>query len=148
MNEQALIEELRKPEYTGLTDQQAADAVNAKTVPIREPVDSGLLMDACMAAGIWARLEAANQPGSTDPPASLARTMMERLKQPRPLDFDNAAVQQNVADCIQHGLITQEQQQQLSGLANKTLRWVDVQDIGEVGIGYVINARKAIAGGV
>ena len=147
MNEQALIEELRKPEYTGLTDQQAADAVNAKTVPIREPVDSGLLMDACMAAGIWARLEAANQPGSTDPPASLARTMMERLKQPRPLDFDNAAVQQNVADCIQHGLITQEQQQQLSGLANKTLRWVDVQDIGEVGIGYVINARRAIAGG-
>ena len=147
MNEQSLIDELRKPEYATMSDQDAADAVNAKTVTIRQPVDSGLLMDACMAAGIWARLEAANQPGSTDPPASLARTMMERLKQPRPLDFDNAAVQQNVADCIQHGLITQEQQQQLSGLANKTLRWVDVQDIGEVGIGYVINARRAIAGG-
>ena len=147
MNEQALIDELRKPEYSGLTDQQAANAVNAKTVTIRQPVDSGLLMDACMAAGIWARLEAANQPGSTDPPASLARTMMERLKQPRPLDFDNPAVQQNVADCIQHGLITQEQQQQLSGLANKVLRWVDVEGIGEVGIGYVINARRAIAGG-
>jgi hypothetical protein len=63
------------------------------------------------------------------------------------LDFDNPAVQQNVSDCIQHGLMTQEQQQQLSGLANKTLRWVDVEDIGEVGIGYVINARRAIAGG-
>jgi hypothetical protein len=147
MNEQALIEELKQPQYAGLTDQQAADAVNAKTVTIRQPVDSGLLMDACMAAGIWAKLEAANQPGSSDPPASLARTMMERLKQPRPLDFDNPAVQQNVADCIQHGLITQEQQQQLSGLANKTPRWVDVQGIGEVGIGYVINARRAIAGG-
>ena len=147
MNEQALIDELKQPQYAGLTDQQAADAVNAKTVTIRQPVDSGLLMDACMAAGIWAKLEAANQPGSSDPPASLARTMMERLKQPRPLDFDNPAVQQNVADCIQHGLITQEQQQQLSGLANKTPRWVDVQGIGEVGIGYVINARRAIAGG-
>ena len=148
MNEQALIDELKQPQYATMSDQEAADAVNAKTVTIRQPVDSGLLMDACMAAGIWARLEAANQPGSTDPPASLARTMMERLKQPRPLDFDNPAVQQNVADCIQHGLITQEQQQQLSGLANKTLRWVDVEGIGEVGIGYVINARKAIAGGV
>ena len=147
MNEQALIDELKQPQYAGLSDQEAADVVNAKTVTIRQPVDSGLLMDACMAAGIWAKLEAANQPGSTDPPASLARTMMERLKQPRPLDFDNLAVQQNVADCIQHGLITQEQQQQLSGLANKTLRWVDVQGIGEVGIGYVINARRAIAGG-
>jgi hypothetical protein len=147
MNEQALIDELKQPQYAGLTDQQAADEVNAKTVTIRQPVDSGLLMDACMAAGIWAKLEAANQPGSSDPPASLARTMMERLKQPRPLDFDNPAVQQNVADCIQHGLITQEQQQQLNGLANKTLQWVDVEDIGEVGIGYVINARRAMAGG-
>ena len=147
MNEQALIDELKQPQYAGLSDQEVADVVNAKTVTIRQPVDSGLLMDACMAAGIWAKLEAANQPGSTDPPASLARTMMERLKQPRPLDFDNPAVQQNVADCIQHGLITQEQQQQLSGLANKVLRWVDVEDIGEVGIGFVINARKAIARG-
>jgi hypothetical protein len=147
MNEQALIDELKQPQYATMSDQEAADAVNAKTVTIRQPVDSGLLMDACMAAGIWAKLEAANQPGSSDPPASLARTMMERLKQPRPLDFDNPAVQQNVSDCIQHGLITQEQQQQLSGLANKTLRWVDVQGIGEVGIGFVINARRAIAGG-
>ena len=32
MNEQALIDELRKPEYQGLSDQQAADAINAKTV--------------------------------------------------------------------------------------------------------------------
>jgi hypothetical protein len=147
MNEQALIDELKQPQYATMSDQEAADAVNAKTVTIRQPVDSGLLMDACMAAGIWAKLEAANQPGSSDPPASLARTMMERLKQPRPLDFDNPAVQQNVADCIQHGLITQEQQQQLSGMANKTLRWVDVEGIGEVGIGFVINARRAIAGG-
>ena len=38
MNEQALIDELRKPEYAGLTDQQAADAVNAKTVQQSAPV--------------------------------------------------------------------------------------------------------------
>ena len=147
MNEQALIDELRKPEYATMSDQDAADAINAKTVVVRSPVDSGKLMDACMAAGIWAKFEAANQPGSSDPPASLARTMMERLKQPRPLDFDNPAVQQNVADCIQHGLITQQQQQQLDTMANAVVRWVDAEGIGECGIGYVINARKAIAGG-
>ena len=38
MNEQALIDELKKPEYQGLTDQQAADAINAKTVVVRSPV--------------------------------------------------------------------------------------------------------------
>jgi len=32
-------------------------------------------------------------------------------------------------------------------LAVKTVPWVDVEGIGEVGIGYVINARRAIAGG-
>ena len=147
MNEQALIDELRQPQYQTMTDQQAADAINAKTVVVRSSVDSGALMDACMATGIWAKLEAANQPGSSDPPASLARTMMERLKQPRPLDFDNPAVQQNVADCIKHGLITQEQQQELDTMANAVVRWVDAEGIGECGIGYIINARKAIVGG-
>ena len=147
MNEQALIDELKQPQYQTMTDQQAADAINAKTVVVRSPVDSGKLMDACMAAGIWAAFEAANQPGSSDPPASLARTMMERLKQPRPLDFDNPAVQQNVAECIQHGLITPEQQQQLDTMANAVVPWVNAEGIGECGIGFVINARRAIAGG-
>ena len=74
---------------------------------IRQPVDAGLLMDACMSLGIWQRLEAAAPPGSIDPPASTARTMMTRLSQGRPVNLDNPAVQGIVADCITHGLITQ-----------------------------------------
>ena len=35
-NEQALIEELSKPEYASLSDQKAADAVNAKMVAGRQ----------------------------------------------------------------------------------------------------------------
>ena len=53
MNEQALDNELAKPEYTGLTDQQAASAVNAKTVSVRVPVDTGDLKFAMIGAGIW-----------------------------------------------------------------------------------------------
>lgn len=33
-----LIDELKKPEYQGKTDQQAADMVNAKTVTIRKRI--------------------------------------------------------------------------------------------------------------
>ena len=77
-NEQALIEELSGPEYATMSDQAAADAVNAKTVTERQPVDSGELQDACMALGVWAKLEAAAETGKADPPASLARTMMQR----------------------------------------------------------------------
>ena len=76
---------------------------------IRQPVDAGRLMDAFMSLGIWQRLEAAAPPGSVDPPASTARTMMTRLSQGRPVNLDNPAVQGIVADCITHGLITQQQ---------------------------------------
>jgi hypothetical protein len=147
MNEQALIDELKQPQYAGLTDQQAADAVTAKTVQIRQPVDAGKLMDAMMSLGVWQRLEAAAPPGSTDPPASTARTMMTRLNQSRPVDLDNPAVQSIVADCITHNLMTQAEATQLNTLADAVIPWTVANDVGDVGLGAVINARRAIAGG-
>ncbi|MFN9296041.1 MAG: hypothetical protein ACK6EB_48855, partial [Planctomyces sp.] len=51
-------------------DEGCAVRCSAIAPPIRQPVDAGLLMDACMSLGIWQRLEAAAPPGSIDPPAS------------------------------------------------------------------------------
>ena len=85
---------------------------------VRQPVDAGRLMDAFMSMGIWQKLEAAAPPGSVDPPASTARTMMTRLNQSRPVDLDNPAVQSIVADCIAHNLMTQAEAAALSSLAN------------------------------
>lgn len=85
---------------------------------VRQPVDAGRLMDAFMSLGVWQKLEAAAPPGSVDPPASTARTMMTRLNQARPVDLDNPAVQQIVSDCIAHNLMTQAEAATLSTLAN------------------------------
>ena len=85
---------------------------------IRQPVDAGRLMDAFMSLGVWQKLEAAAPPGSVDPPASTARTMMTRLTQSRPVDLDNPAVQGIVADCIAHNLMTQAEAAALSSLAD------------------------------
>ena len=85
---------------------------------VRQSVDAGRLMDAFMSLGIWQRLEAAAPPGSVDPPASTARTMMTRLNQSRPVDLDNPAVQGIVADCIAHSLMTQAEAAALSSLAD------------------------------
>lgn len=85
---------------------------------VRQPVDAGRLMDAFMSLGIWQRLEAAAPPGSVDPPASTARTMVTRLNQSRPVDLDNPAVQQIVADCIAHNLMSQAEAAALSSLAD------------------------------
>jgi hypothetical protein len=147
MNEQALIDELKQPQYAGLTDQQAADAVMLKTVQIRQPVDAGRLMDAMIGLGIWERLEAAAPPGSTDPPASTARMMKTRIDQPRSIDLDSAAVQKIVTDCVSHNLMTQTEAQQLNTLADAVIPWTTANDVGDVGLGAVINARRAIAGG-
>ena len=148
MNESALDAELSLPEYAAMTDQEAADAVMAKTVTVRRPVDSGLLMDAAMALGIWERLESAAPPGSVDPPAAYARTMMTRLKESRPVDLDNPAVSGLVQNCIQHGLIQVSEAQAINAMADTVIRWVDSNGIGEVGIGAVQNSRRRIAGGV
>jgi hypothetical protein len=147
MNEQALIDELKLPQYAGLSDQAAADTVNAKTVQIRRPVDAGRLMDAMIGLGIWERLEAAAPPGSTDPPASTARMMKTRIDQPRSIDLDSAAVQKIVTDCITHNLMTQAEAETLNTLGDVVIAWTAWNDVGEVGLGAVINARRAIAGG-
>jgi hypothetical protein len=104
--------------YAEGNDEGCAVRCSAIAPPVRQPVDAGLLMDACMSLGIWQRLEAAAPPGSIDPPASTARTMMTRLSQGRPVNLDNPAVQGIVTDCITHGLITQPEASQLSTLAD------------------------------
>jgi hypothetical protein len=104
--------------YAEGNDEGCAVRCSAIAPPVRQPVDAGLLMDACMSLGIWQRLEAAAPPGSIDPPASTARTMMTRLSQGRPVNLDNPAVQGIVTDCITHGLITQPEAAQLSTLAD------------------------------
>ena len=96
---------------------------------VRQPVDAGRLMDAFIALGIWQRLEAAAPPGSVDPPASTARTMMTRLNQSRPVDLDTPAVQQIVSDCIAHNLMTQAEADQLSTLAD-TAQTITQQQVG------------------
>jgi len=144
MNEQALDDELVKPEYTGLTDQQAAAAVNAKTVSVRVPVETGDLKFAMIGAGIWERLEAAAPPGSSDPPASQARTLMSACNSSRAIDLDDPRVDALVQQCVAHGLMSQGEVDELNALADSIVAWVETNGVGEVGIGAVINSRRRI----
>ena len=148
MNEQALIEELRKPEYAGLTDQQAADAVNAKTVTIRQPVAAERVQAAAIASGLWAIVKiAAQNTALPNPPRGAAMSFVDWIEAGRPIDMDGGTVQGVGAVLRSYNLATQPQLDALQALADTVAKWVDVEGIGEVGIGYVINARKAIARG-
>jgi len=149
MNEQALIDELRKPEYAGLTDQQAADAVNAKTVTIRQPVAAERVQASAIASGLWAIVKiAAQNTALPNPPRGAAMSFVDWIEAGRPIDMDGGTVQGVGQVLLSYNLATQPQLDALQALADTAARWVDVEGIGEVGIGYVINARKAIARGV
>ena len=148
MNEQALIDELRKPEYATMSDQEAADAVNAKTVTIRQPVAAERVQAAAIASGLWAIVKiAAQNTALPNPPRGAAMSFVDWIEAGRPIDMDGGTVQGVGQVLLSYNLATQPQLDALQALADTAARWVDVEGIGEVGIGFVINARRAIAGG-
>jgi hypothetical protein len=148
MNEQALIDELKQPQYAGLTDQQAADAVNAKTVQQSAPVPAQQIRLTLASRGKLAAIKRiGDNTAAPEPPYDACATLMALLEADDTIDIQNAAVSAASAILIQHNLLTQADADAIAALAVKTVPWVDTVDIGEVGIGYVRNARRAIAGG-
>ena len=148
MNEQALIDELKQPQYATMSDQEAADAVNAKTVTIRQPVAAERVQASAIASGLWAIVKiAAQNTALPNPPRGAAMSFVDWIEAGRPIDMDGGTVQGVGQVLLSYNLATQPQLDALQALADTAARWVDVQGIGEVGIGYVINARKAIARG-
>jgi hypothetical protein len=149
MNEQALIDELKQPQYATMSDQEAADAVNAKTVTIRQPVAAERVQASAISTGLWAIVKiAAQNTALPNPPRGAAMSFVDWIEAGRPIDMDGGTVQGVGQVLLSYNLATQPQLDALQALADTAARWVDTVGIGEVGIGYVINARKAIARGV
>ena len=148
MNEQALIDELRKPEYQGLSDQQAADAINAKTVEQVRPVEAQAIRLTLASRGrLAAIMRIGDDTAAPEPPYNACATLMALLDAGDSIDLQNPAVEASSQVLIQHNLVTQDDVDAIAALAVQTVYWVDAEGIGECGIGNIINARKAIAGG-
>jgi hypothetical protein len=148
MNEQILIAELQKPEYAGLSDQEAADAINAKTATIRKPVPADRVQAAAIASGLWAIVKIASQnAGLPNPPRGAAMSFVDWIEAGRPIDMDGGTVHTNAGTLRQFSLASQEQIDAINSLGNVVIPWTAANDLPEVGIGLVINARRAIANG-
>ena len=146
MNLTPLQEELAKPEYSGLSDQAAADAVNAKTVAVRELVPCWLVKQLAIESGYWAAIKIASQ--SSDTPLAVRGVALSAVDwiddssgKIQNVDMDSPAVTAMLGGLVAAGLLTQSQSNDLQALADQTKRWVDVVGIGTVGIGYIKNAR-------
>ena len=145
---QALIDELKKPEYASLSDQAAADAINAKTVAIRQPVELWKVEEHASRKGYRAKLERAST-NENHPCQEIALNILAYINSARlnTVDMDLPDTQMMVGALVQCQFATQPMADELLALADQTVRWVDHEGIGEVGRGAIYNARLEIARG-
>ena len=141
-----LSDELSKPEYAGLSDQAAADAINAKAVVVRRPVELWRVKQLAIEQGVWGGLKVAVRKSDTpDLAYGLCVSVIDWIDDPsgkvQTVDVDLVSVQTMLAGLVQIGIATQAQVADLSALANTSIRWVDHVGLGTVGDGSVRSAR-------
>jgi len=140
-----LAAEIARPEYAGLSAQQVADAVNAKTVAVRRPVPTWLVRQAAIEGGFWAAIVEARE-SSVDAVRRLAVNVLAWIDDQsgtvQTVDMDRPSVVAMRAALVSAGICTQAQADGLNALADTTIPWTESVGLPEVGIGLVNNARR------
>jgi hypothetical protein len=140
---QALIDELSKAEYASLSDQAAADAINAKTVAIRKPVELWMVVEHSSRNGYRAKLELARTNGN-HPCQETAINILEYINSQRiqTVDMDLPSTREMVQALVQCQFATQAMADELLALADQAIKWTESVGLPEIGVGLVQNARK------
>jgi len=140
---QALIDELSKPEYASMSDQAAADAINAKTVAIRKPVELWQVEEHASRKGYRAKLERASKTEG-HPCQEVALNILAYINSARlnTVDMDLADTQLMIGAMVQCNFATQAMADELLALADQTIKWTESVGLPEIGVGLVQNARK------
>lgn len=141
----ALEAELARPEYAGLSDQEAADAINSRRVTVRRPVPTWAVRQSAIEGGFWAAIIEARG-SSVDAVRRLAVNVLAWIDDQsgtvQTVDMDRPSVVAMRAALVSAGICTQDQADALNALANATIPWTESVGLPEVGIGLVINARR------
>jgi hypothetical protein len=123
---QELIDELSKPEYASLSDQAAADRINAKTVTIRKAVDLWMVEEHASRKGYRAKLERASKTEG-HPCQEVALNILAYINSARlnTVDMDLADTQLMIGAMVQCQFATQAMADELLALANQTIKWTE-----------------------
>lgn len=140
-----LRDELSRPEYAGMSDQDAADRVNGKRVTVRRPVPTWVIRREAISAGYWAAIVDARESPDTAV-RRLAINVLSWIDDQsgviQSIDMDAAPAVQIRAALVAAGLCTQQQADALGAMANAVIPWTESVGLPEVGVGLVRNARK------
>jgi hypothetical protein len=146
MNLSALATELAKPEYASMTDQEAADAINAKTVTVRRLVDTWRIKQYAIENGFWGKVRlAAENPTKDQIERELCIGLLDwvddRGGNIKTVDMDLASVQTMLGGLVHFGYITETHAIELTAMANAPIRWVDSVGMGTIGDGHIRSVR-------
>lgn len=149
MNYQALANELARDDYKALSDQEAADLLNAATIPVVRNVPTMEIATWAAENGVMAGLYMIDL--SSDAPIALRSvvrtllTVLERLDSWRILGDDGqptAAAQAMMSALMQAGVMTEEQAAELTTMAITTVSRAQQLGIGEVLPGHIQMVRE------
>jgi hypothetical protein len=146
---QALIDELSKTEYASMSDQAAADAINAKTVTVRKPVDLWRVEEHASRKGYRAKLERASKTEG-HPCQEIALNILAYINSARlnTVDMDLVDTQLMIGAMVQCQFATQLMADDLLSLADQTIKWTESVGLGSVDDREVARLRERINLGV
>ena len=147
---QALIDELKKPEYASMSDQAAADAINAKTLMVRRPIPVADIKAFAIQQGFYADIEEACSDSDANK-RKLCKNVRAWVDDAAgkllTIDADSGTASSMLSGLVGFGLITSVQANAIDGMAWKSIKWTESVGLPEIGVGLVRNARKQIGGG-
>ena len=141
-----LSDELSKQQYVGLSDQQAADAINAKTATVSQLVPIWQMKQHAITSGYWLPLKVGQADGDANK-AGLCISVMDWINDVRmsSIDVQLPSVAAMIGGLVAFQIMTQMQAAEIIAMGSKVVSWTSTVGLPEVGIGLVINARKEIA---
>lgn len=138
-----LSDELSKQQYANLSDQAAADAINAKTVTIEQPVAISALKQYAILQGIWPNIKLGQQ-SSNQQQAGLCMSILDWVDDPRisTINVNMLEVKAMLSALVGFSILTQQQMSEVVAMGSKVVSWTSTVGLPEIGVGLVINARK------
>lgn len=151
MNYEPLIEELKKTQYQGTSDQQAADLINVRTVTVKRLVPVVEVKKWSLEESLYASVKLGRE-SSDEQIKKLCISIVGWIEDASGNVF-NADLSSQTAIDMMHGLVsfgiaTQAQIERLKSLQWKTIKWTESVGWSHVEPGHVQSARSMMQNGV
>jgi len=147
MELKTLKDEIAKQEYDGMSDQQIADAINAKMVQVTKPIPTWKVKQHAIERGYWAKIQlvTANTslPDQVRGLAISARDWIDDVSgKVQTLDTSRSSVLTMLGAMVSTTLMTQQDADDLIALASESVSWTSANGLSEVGPGLIVSARR------